>query len=204
MFGQVQKERWQLNEDSVWYGCPTDRNPKDALKFLPKLRQLLDQGALAQAEELAATAFVAVPESQRHYEPLGQVNLIFPHRETEVSNYERSLDLASAITAVSYEVDGVRFSRQLFASKPADVIAAKLSASQPGKVTFRMRIHRQNAMPIYDLSPDAREMPPDGVDTNIYLDSIEVVQDCLVLKAKTGGDGVKLCLTAKVVVEDGA
>ena len=203
VFGQVQKERWQLNDDSVWYGCKTNRNPKDALKYLPKLRQLLDQGSLTQAEELVETAFVAVPESQRHYEPLGLVNLIFPHREVEASRYRRSLDLASAVTDVSYEVGGVRYSRQLLASKPSNVIAAKLSASETGKVTFRMRIHRQNAMPIHDMSKDAREMPPDGVDTNIYLDSIKVVQNCLVLKARTGGNGVQLCLTARVVVEGG-
>ena len=203
VFGQVQKERWQLNEDSVWYGGPTDRNPQDALKHLPKLRQLLDEGSLAEAEELVETAFVATPESQRHYEPLGLVNLIFPHREVDASNYERSLDLESAITRVAYDVNRVRYFRELFASKPSNVIAAKLTASERGKVSFRLRIHRQSAMPIHDMSPDAREMPPDGVDTNIYLDSISVADDCLVLKARTGGDGVRLCLTSTVKAEGG-
>ena len=203
VFGQVHKERWQLNEDSVWYGSASDRNPKDALRYLPRLRQLLDQGSLAQAEELVETAFVAVPESQRHYEPLGLVNLIFPHREADVSNYERSLDLASAITAVSYDIHGVHYSREIFANNPSNVIAAKFSASESSKVNFKMRIHRQNAMPIYGMSPDAKEMPPDGVDTNIYLDSIEIVHGYLVLKARTGGHGVQLCLTAKVAVEGG-
>ena len=66
-----------------------------------------------------------------------------------------------------------------------------------------MRIHRQNAMPIHDMSPDAREMPPDGVDTNIYLDSIEIAHGYLLLKARTGGNGVQLSLTARVAAEGG-
>ena len=203
VFGQVQRERWQLNEDSVWYGGPTDRNPKDALKYLPKLRQLLDQGLLREAEELVETAFVAIPESQRHYEPLGLVNLIFPHYEKEVTNYQRYLDLESATTGVSYVVGGHHYHRQLFASKPSDIIAAKFTASASGQVSFKLRIHRQSGTPVDGLSPDAREMSPEGVDTNVYLDSISLVRKCLVMKARTGGDGVGLCLAATVTVEGG-
>ena len=203
VFGQVQKERWQLNEDSVWYGSPNDRNPKDALKYLPELRKLLDEGRLREAEDLVETAFVGMPESQRHYESLGLVNLIFPHREKETSNYKRSLDLENAVTSVSYDVEGVRHSREIFASNPANVIAAKFSASKPGNVTFNIRIIRQAGMPIQDRSPDAREMDPEGVDTNVYMDTVTASNNCLVMKAQTGGDGVKLCLTATVTVERG-
>lgn len=203
VFGQVQNERWQLNEDSVWYGSPSDRNPKDALKYLPKLRQLLDDGLLGEAERLVEMAFVAMPESQRHYESLGLVNLIFPHREKEASNYKRYLDLENAVTAVSYDVDGVCYSREVFASYPAGVIAARFWASEPGNLSFCMRIIRQAGMPIQDRSPDAREMDPEGVDTNIYMDAVTVSNNILVMKARTGGGGVALCLAATVIVEGG-
>ena len=203
VFGQVQKERWQLNEDSVWYGSPKDRNPKDALKYLPKLRKLLDEGRLREAEDLVETAFVAMPESQRHYESLGLVNLIFPHTEKDSSNYKRHLDLENAITSVSYDWQGVRYSRELFASNPANVIASKFSASKPGNISFNLRIIRQAGMPIQDRSPDAREMDPAGVDTNIYMDTVTASNNCLMMKARTGGDGVQLCLTATVTIEGG-
>ena len=202
-FGQVQKERWQLNEDSVWYGSPNDRNPKDALKYLPKLRQLLDEGRLKEAEDLAEMAFVAMPESQRHYESLGLVNLIFPHREKETSNYKRYLDLENAVTGVSYDWQGVRYSREIFASNPANVIAGKIWASKPNSLNFNLRIIRQAGMPIQDRSPDAREMDPEGVDTNIYMDTVNASNNCLVMKAQTGGGGVRLCLTATVITEQG-
>jgi alpha-L-fucosidase 2 len=203
VWGQVQKERWQLNEDSVWYGGPQDRNPKDALKYLPDLRQLLDKGQLADAERLVERAFVAMPESQRHYETLGLANFIFPHREAKASNYKRWLDLKTATTGVSYDFGGVTFMRELFASQTANVIAAEFTASKPGMVTFDLRIIRQAGMPILDRSPDAREMDPEGVDTNIYMDSVTAVNNVLVMKARTGGDGVQLCLTATVTAEGG-
>ena len=41
-----------LNEDSVWYGGPQNRTPKDALKNLPELRKLVRQGRHEEAEKL--------------------------------------------------------------------------------------------------------------------------------------------------------
>ena len=203
VWGQVQKERWQLNEDSVWYGGPQDRNPKDALRYLPELRRLLHLGQLAEAEKLVDRAFVAMPESQRHYESLGLANLIFPHKEAHATNYKRWLDLETATTGVSYNLGEVRFTRELFASHPANVIAAEFTANQPGMVNFDLRIIRQAGMPIQDRSPDAREMDPQGVDTNIYMDTVTVVDNVLVMKAQTGGNGVQMCLTATVTIEGG-
>jgi alpha-L-fucosidase 2 len=199
VFGYASRERWQLNEDSVWYGGPRDRNPTDALRYLPKLRQLLDEGRLQEAENLAQTAFVGMPEMQRHYEPAGQVNLIFPHQEDRVVNYRRDLDLEQAVTTVSYELDGVQYFRELFSSYPANVIAAKLTASVSGKLSFQMRLIRHTGMPMTSWA----EIPPGDIDTCLYMDTISVVDNCLVLRAITGGNGVGLALTATVRVDGG-
>ena len=203
VWGQVQKERWQLNEDSVWYGGQRDRNPKDALKYLPKLRQLLDDGKLSEAEKLVERAFVATPESQRHYESLGLANVIFPHKEIDAKNYKRWLDLATATAGVTYDIDDVTYKRELFASHPANIIAAELSASKPGMVNFDLRIIRQSGLPIQDPSPDAREMDPEGIDSNIYMDSIVAKDGVLTMKGQTGGNGVTFCLTAVVQTQGG-
>lgn len=203
VFGQVHKECWQLNEDSVWYGGPRDRNPKDALRHLPQLRDLLDKGALQQAEELVKIAFTGMPPSQRHYEPLGQVNLTFPHLDREIANYLRYLDLESAVAGVQYEHNGVQFEREIFASQPQNVIAAKFSASQPGRITFRLRIDRKSGTPINDNPLDGTSTCFEGVDTNIYMDIVTVSYGCLLLKAQTGGNGVQVCLGVTVQVHGG-
>ena len=113
VLGKVRNEVWHLNEDSVWYGGWKDRNPPDALKNLPKLRQLLQDGQLREAEVLVENAFVATPAAMRHYEPLGQLTIHSHHPDGTVLDYERSLELESSLCAVSYTLDGTRYSRDL-------------------------------------------------------------------------------------------
>jgi alpha-L-fucosidase 2 len=185
--GFVHREHWYLNEDSVWYGGPTDRNPPHALAQLLALRSLVSSGRLSEAEKLVDIAFVGTPESQRHYEPLGQVNLDFAHPQEEVVGYQRYLDIRQALSGVKYEMSGVRCEREVFASYPDNVIAARL-ASEGGRLTFNLRLWRGGT----------------GFDSNIYMDSIRAVDGCLALKAQTGGNGVGLCLVATVMVEGGS
>jgi Glycosyl hydrolase family 65, N-terminal domain len=66
VYGRTATELLQLNENSVWYGGPQDRTPKDALKNLPRLRSLIRAGNHAGAEDLIRKAFFATPHSQRH------------------------------------------------------------------------------------------------------------------------------------------
>ncbi|GAE05585.1 glycoside hydrolase N-terminal domain-containing protein [Paenibacillus sp. JCM 10914] len=63
VFGGTHHERIALNEDSMWYGGPRDRNNLDALPNLPKLQQLLREGRLQEAQALAVMAMSGVPES---------------------------------------------------------------------------------------------------------------------------------------------
>ncbi|TVY46146.1 Alpha-L-fucosidase [Lachnellula subtilissima] len=185
IYSEIQQERWQLNEDLAWYGCATDRNPKDPLKHLPKLRRLLNEGLLKQAEDLAGKAFIGMPESQRHYEPLDQINITFLHLKDQVTKYRRHSDLNYAIAGVSYEIDGVCHRRESLSSNPDGVTAAKFSASHPGMVSFDMGLFR-------------------GLDTNVYMNSIRVVGTTLIMKGQTEGNGVHFCLVATVVIEGGS
>src|SRR5699024_8739444 len=75
VFGHVENERIQLNEDSVWYGGPRDRNNPNTLSHLPKIRKLLAEGRLKEAENLGKLVFPGIPMVQRHYEPLGDLML---------------------------------------------------------------------------------------------------------------------------------
>ncbi|KAL2834956.1 hypothetical protein BDW59DRAFT_168300 [Aspergillus cavernicola] len=127
-----------LNEDSIWYGGPRDRLPEDALKHLPRLRDLIRQGAHQEAEQL------------RHYEPLGTLSLEFGHSIDQVKDYRRSLDLNEGISHVQYEYDGVRFHRQVLASHPEGVLAIRLQASQ--RTDFLVRVSRLNDLVVDDRS----------------------------------------------------
>ncbi|WP_159885669.1 glycoside hydrolase family 95 protein [Paenibacillus puerhi] len=142
VFGQVEKERIQLNEDSVWYGGPRDRNNPDALPNLPRIRELILAGRLREAQELASLALPGLPECQRHYLPLGDLQLFFPGTGQEAAGYRRVLDLNRGTATVCYELDGVRYFREMFASYPDQVMVIRIRADKPGSISLQARFNR--------------------------------------------------------------
>lgn len=144
IFGGVAEEKLQLNEDSVWYGGPRDRNNEDALPHLPKLRQLILEGKLREAEELAAMTMMGLPEAQRHYLPLGDLLLSFGGHEQPAQDYQRELNLESGVSQVSYSTGGVRYTRELFASFPDQAIVVRITADRKNAISLKARFNRQN------------------------------------------------------------
>ena len=55
--GGVLRQRIVLNESSMWSGGPYDGNRYDAYKCLPKVRELLFEGKVAQANKLLGQHF---------------------------------------------------------------------------------------------------------------------------------------------------
>src|SRR6187551_3291707 len=53
IFGGVESERLQLNEDSLWSGAPQDADNPKALEALPEIRKLVFEGKYAEAQRLA-------------------------------------------------------------------------------------------------------------------------------------------------------
>jgi alpha-L-fucosidase 2 len=119
VFGGIEKERLQLNEESVWTGAPRwDANP-DALKNLPEVRRLLFEGKYAEAEKLAQSGILGSfrRDNASSYQTLGDLTLNFnPVRG--VSNYRRELDIEEAVSKVTYTSDQVNYAREVFSSAP--------------------------------------------------------------------------------------
>ncbi len=91
VFGGIGKEHLALNEDSVWYGGPRDRINPDAKGNLEKVRRLLHEGSIQEAEELLKSAFSGIPESQRPYQPLGDLILEMKELTKEQDNWSQLL-----------------------------------------------------------------------------------------------------------------
>ena len=60
IFGGVEQDRIQFNEETLWTGGPRDYNRKGAYKYLPKIRQLLFEGKQKEAEQLATEHFMGM------------------------------------------------------------------------------------------------------------------------------------------------
>ncbi|WP_372631118.1 glycoside hydrolase N-terminal domain-containing protein [Cohnella sp.] len=142
IFGDPRAERVQLNEDSLWHGGARDRHNPDALANLPEIRRLVLEGRLREAERLAAMALTAIPETQRHYVPLGDLFLNFEHA-ADIADYERQLDLSEAVVRISYTAGGARYGREIFASFPDGAIVIRLTADASGRISFSARMGRE-------------------------------------------------------------
>ncbi|WP_345430679.1 glycoside hydrolase family 95 protein [Actinoallomurus vinaceus] len=136
VFGGVDSERLQLNEDSIWAGSPHDYDSPDALANLPEIRRLVLAGKWNQAQRLVDKTFLGRPSEQAAYQPVGNLTLTFP-QGGDPTEYRRELDLETAITSVTYVRDGVRYSREVFASTPGQVIVMRLTADRAGSISFQ-------------------------------------------------------------------
>jgi alpha-L-fucosidase 2 len=143
VFGGVINERLQLNEDTLWAGGPYDPVNPDAHDALPEVRRLLFDGKYAAGAKLITNKVMAKPLGQMPYETIGNLQLTFPAnvKNDSVEDYRRDLDLDTAIAFVEYTSGGVHYSREVFSSAVDQVIVVRLTASQPGKISFKTEMN---------------------------------------------------------------
>ncbi len=147
VFGNPALERIQLNEESIWDGQPgLDRiNPK-APAAVPRIRELLFAGKVAEAEALALTDMLSTPRRMPCYQTLGDLHLDFSPMgltpETKVEDYRLELNLSTAIATTTFTHQGTRYTREVFSSAPDQVIVIRLTASKPNKLEFSIKFDR--------------------------------------------------------------
>lgn len=143
VFGRTDYERIQLNEESIWYGRPLNRNNPDAYTNLGKIRELIFNGEIMQAEKLIQTALSGCPNTQRTYQTLGDLYLISDlDSNQEYTDFVRELDLENAICRVSFFQGGIRYEREVFVSKPEDCMVIRFAANAGGMVSLQARLER--------------------------------------------------------------
>ena len=176
VFGGVNTERIQFNEHTVWTGQPHDYAHEGAVKALPEIRRLLQEGRAAErearkldpdlksreakdkmtlarkkqkeAEDLASKEFMSEPLHQKAYQPCGDLWLEFPAVQ-EVSGYRRSLNLQNAIATTEYRVGDVAFTRYVFTSHSTRAAYVKIAAGRPGAINCRIRLtspHKESSV----------------------------------------------------------
>ncbi len=134
VFGDPAVERLQLNEETIWGGSPNSNAHDKALKALPIVRQLIFEGKYDEAQDLATREIRSQTNNGMPYQTFGSVYISFPGHQN-YSNYYRDLNIENATAKVQYSVNGVTFTREILTSFSDQVIAVKLTASQPGSIT---------------------------------------------------------------------
>ncbi|UCD49758.1 MAG: glycoside hydrolase N-terminal domain-containing protein [Phycisphaerales bacterium] len=197
VFGGIDRERLQLNEDTLYAGGPYDPTHDEALKALPEARRLIFAGKYREAHDLIGAKMMARPLKQMPYQTLGNLLLAFPEAEN-VTNYRRDLNLDTAIASVTYEIDGVTFTREVFASSVDQVIVVRLTADKPGEVSFKAGFQ----------TPQRAEVSVEGNDTLVLTGvngSSQGIEGALKFQARVRvqtsggtvrGDGDRLSVSA--------
>ncbi len=134
VFGGTEEERLQINEDTLWGGGPHDYTNPDAYTHLEEIRGLIFAGKVDEAEKLSAS-MMGQPKLLMPYQPFCDIRLHFPgHGQT--TQYRRELDLDDALAETTYKVGSIDFRREAFISYPDQVLVVRITASQPGQLTF--------------------------------------------------------------------
>ncbi len=204
VFGKVYSERIQLNEDSIWYGGSRDRNNPDAAANLPKIRKLIFEGRIKEAEELSTFALSGIPEGQRHYEPLGDLYLFFSNEKGNVTAYKRELDLHSGVTRVEYNLNGINYKREIFTSYPHQAVVIRLTADQKGAISFHTQLSRGNE-PWNDEPYSTYKFRYNG-GFNAFVDQSRALgPDSSIMSGQCGGKGaIEFYSMLKVKAEGGS
>jgi alpha-L-fucosidase 2 len=134
--GALGHEVIAFNDETLWTGGPYNPNPPDGPATLKKVRELIFAKKYAEAH--AAAWDLGYPG--RHvqlYQALGRLNMDYTgHELSKAAGYQRVLDMDNATVDVSYKLDGVSYSRRIFASYPDQVIVIRLTADRKGKISF--------------------------------------------------------------------
>lgn len=151
VYGDVNRERIQLNEESMWSGSVQESDNPDAFKAQAKIRQLLFEGKYKEATELTNKTQICrgVGSNRANaanapfgcFQTLGDL-WIDSGDDGSYENYYRELDMNDAVVRVRYTQKGVNYSREIFTSNPDQVMVARFTADKPGKLSFSCTMNR--------------------------------------------------------------
>lgn len=152
VYGGVAKEQIQVNEESIWYGAKKNRANEDSIKYLPKIRELLFEGRIEEAEQLMKWSMSGCPKSMPCYQTLGDIMIEFYRpaeqgleqmfRAGDAAAYYRELDLERAVSLTRYEMEDVQYTREYFLSYSADAMVMRFAASKEQTLNFVVNLDR--------------------------------------------------------------
>lgn len=192
VFGQIQKEQIQVNEESIWYGKRRERINPDAKENLPKIREYIRNGQIQKAQKLMSLAMTGCPYGERMYQTLGEISIEMDLPEEKIekdadsainTTYYRELDLSKAVCHVQYDCEKsegktIKIESTYFISHPDDCMIVHMKASN-GQLSFVAKLDRDK-----------------------YFDSIGKCDDhTIFLSGNLGKEAPEfaMCLRAKVV-----
>lgn len=211
VFGGVSHEKLLINHDTLWSGQENDKISKNTLPNFATARKLTLEGKIKEATELINNEMLG--NWSEAFLPLGYLHLMVGNstdirsqaqrriflEEHPVSNYRRTLLLNQAVEKIEYETMDTRYTREMFVSRPDNVLAVRLTAQKkPLNFSFSMDSPLRHEQVVADHGVGIFGRAPDRVECYTPTYSPEVVYhtDCT-------SDSIRFAAAAKVVETDG-
>ena len=134
VFGRVNKERFQLNDNTLWSGMPEAGNNPKGPANLPLVRQAVFDGDYGKAAALWKKNLQG-PYSAR-YLTMADLFLDFNLKDSIPTAYYRELDISNAVSTVTYTVGGVSYKRETLISYPDKTMVIRITADQKNALNF--------------------------------------------------------------------
>ncbi|GFJ83697.1 hypothetical protein Phou_078770 [Phytohabitans houttuyneae] len=160
VFGNIDTERLQLNEDTIWAGGPYDSANTRGAANLAEIRRRVFADQWTQAQDLINQTMMGTPGGQLAYQTVGNLRLAFGSA-SGATQYNRTLDLTTATATTAYVLNGVRYQRDVFASAPDQVIVTRLTADRANSITFNATFDSPQRTTV--SSPDSTTIGLDGI-----------------------------------------
>ncbi len=133
VYGGVEEELLALNEDTLYAGGPGKVGLVPVHQYVDQVYDLITKGKYQEANQIVNRHMLG--RNHQTYSTLGSLRLKMDHSGA-VKDYRRQLDLNTAAVEVSYESGGARYTREIFASVPDQVIVIRLTCDKPGRISF--------------------------------------------------------------------
>ena len=136
VYGGVQDDILQLNEETFWSGGPHNNNSPRALARLDEVRELIYDGREVEAAEILDRDFVTGPHGMRY---LPMCSLYMHYGSVDgYEGYRRELDISEAVSRSSFTSGGVTYRKTAFASLPDKVVVYRVETDRDGTLGFSL------------------------------------------------------------------
>lgn len=177
----------QVSENSLYSGAFYDRVNQDGLSTVRQMQSLIADGKVIEAGDIAQYGYVGTPNAMPNFSPLGYLTLTM-NQSSNYTSFERWLDLSNGISGVYYMESGVAFQREYLASHPADIIAIRITASEP-VLSLNMQLARNE---------------PFSFSLNSWLNfNQHISDDTVVMSGQNIGNGTEFAAGVKIVSKSG-
>jgi len=167
VYGRVDTETVQLNDESLWAGQHMDANNPEAKSHLKRIQRLILNGKNIKAQQLGQKYLVGTPPSIRSYQPVGDLKILLDNGKNEnkkITDYKRGLNFSTGLAWVSYKIGDNVISRETFASAPDNIIVEHLQSTGNKGLSGKIMLARSKDAKVKAISNHTLEMDGQIID----------------------------------------